>query len=178
MKPQATFDNAYLVTEEYSTNSYTYNKGAAIPKAQATALSDLNAEQAYVCTSTIQLSATEFITAGDLMTSAKKIEYYNRFYKDGEGTNIEKAIAKDINDLILPAYYCTSPIKGETTYQGPYYYGGSYYNTGENYRGRDAWSAMPASDRANFAFNYDALDLLIDPDYSYGFDKNGNYTLR
>ncbi|MBO4907584.1 MAG: hypothetical protein J5486_11250 [Bacteroidaceae bacterium] len=166
LKPQASFEKAYLVTEEYATSSHHYNAGAPIPESQKTSLSSsgLKAVDAYICTNTIQLSATEFITAGDLMTEAQKTEYYDRFNKTG-ATDAELAIAKDINDLIIPAYYCTSKTKGEEGYEGPYYYGGDYYETGHNYRGKDAWSGMSPDDRKNFTFNYDALDLLIDPDY-------------
>ena len=63
---------------------------------------------------------------------------------------------KDITNNIVPAYYCT----------GPGLYGGDYYASGINYRGLEAWSSMSEEDRAKFDFNYDALDLLIDPNFS------------
>ena len=50
-------------------------------------------------------------------------------------------------------------------------YGGTYYESGKNYRGLAAWSSMSKSDRQHFTFNYDALDLLIDP--AYGKTVNG-----
>ena len=62
---------------------------------------------------------------------------------------------KDITNCIVPAYYCT--VAGD--------YGGNYYASGINYRGLEAWSSMEEKDRAKFEFNYDALDLLIDPTY-------------
>ena len=61
----------------------------------------------------------------------------------------------DITKNIVPAYYCT--VAGD--------YGGNYYASGINYRGLEAWSSMEEKDRAKFIFNYDALDLLIDPTY-------------
>ena len=62
---------------------------------------------------------------------------------------------KDITNNIVPAYYCTTAGL----------YGGNYYESGRNYRGLEAWSSMDEKDRAKFTFNYDAFDLLIDPDY-------------
>ena len=62
---------------------------------------------------------------------------------------------KDITNNIVPAYYCTTAGR----------YGGNYYESGINYRGLEAWSSMDEKDRAQFTFNYDALDLLIDPTF-------------
>lgn len=44
--------------------------------------------------------------------------------------------------------------------------GGSYYSTGVAYEAIDTWCSMSADDRANFNFNYDALDVLLDPTYA------------
>ena len=63
---------------------------------------------------------------------------------------------KDIANNIVPAYYCTTAGL----------YGGNYYESGINYRGLEAWSSMDEKDRAKFTFNYDAFDLLIDPEFS------------
>ena len=62
---------------------------------------------------------------------------------------------KDITNNIVPAYYCTTAGL----------YGGNYYESGINYRGLEAWSSMDEKDRKKFTFNYDALNLLIDPDF-------------
>ena len=91
------------------------------------------------------------------MTKAKWQELYDS-YKDG--SDAEKKIAAELLANVVPAYYCTDAGL----------YGGNYYQTGHNYRGLEAWSSMSATDRAQFVFNYDALDLLIDPSYS----KTGN----
>ena len=142
---QATFVPAYVVTEEYTDATRHYYPGAPISEN----LSGYSAP-AYVCTSTIQLSESEFIYINELMTEDEKTAYYNRF-KDG--SDADKLIAQDIKDMIVPAYYCT--VAG--------LYGGDYYETGKNYRGLAAWSSLSAADRKYFEFNYDALDLLIDP---------------
>ena len=154
---QAAFAKAYLVTKEYSDATQHYYPGAPVSTAKDGFTAD-----AYVSTATIQLSPTEFIYVNDLMTAEQKTAYYNRF-KDGSVA--EKAIAKDINELITPAYICTK--KG--------LYGGSYYETGKNYRALEAYSAMSLEDRKKFDFNYDALDLLIDPNYGGATGKKYQY---
>ena len=106
---------------------------------------------AYICTSTIQLSKTEFIYVGNRMTEAEKTAYYNT-YKDAN-----PALAQMIQDDIVPAYYCT--VEG--------LYGGNYYEANKNYRGLEVWSSMSKEDREKFTFNYDALDILIDPRYGW-----------
>ena len=155
---QATFAQAYLVTKEYDGGTQHYYPGAPVSESNA------NTADAYVSTATIQLSPTEFIYVNDLMTKDQKDEYYNRFHKTG-ATDAEEAIAKDINELITPAYICTKAGL----------YGGSYYETDKNYRALQAYSAMSPEDRKKFAFNYDALDLLIDSNYGGAQGKKYQY---
>ena len=163
---QAIFTAAYLVTKECTSNNQHYYPGAPvsaeIPGCTAVA---------YVSTATIQLSPTEYIYVNDLMTEAQKTTYYNRFKEGGPEANAQ--IAKDIDDLIKPAYICTTAGK----------YGGSYYYANNNYRALEAYSAMSPEDREHFQFNYDALDLLIDSNFSgaqgkkYQYDGE-NYTTK
>ena len=155
---QAVFTKAYLVTKEYDGGTQHYYPGAPVSESNA------NTADAYVSTATIQLSPTEFIYVNDLMTKDQKDEYYNRFHKTG-ATDAEEAIAKDINELITPAYICTKAGL----------YGGSYYETDKNYRALQAYSAMSPAEREKFAFNYDALDLLIDPNYGGATGKKYQY---
>ena len=129
---------ATLAQEDYTAGNWTAMSGSVAP--------------AYVATSTVQLSKTEFIYRNTYLTESEKTTLYNRF-KDG--TDAEKKIAADINKFVVPAYYCTTAGK----------FGGNYYEAGHNYRGLTAFTSMSASDRDNFEFNYDALDLLIDPTY-------------
>ena len=155
---QATFEQAYMVTQEVELSSggsttHLY-PGAAVSATDAgSAALTGKTEPAYICTSTIQLSKSEFIYLNTKMTYTEKMNYYNRF-KDGN--DAEKKIAADILKLIEPAYYCTKDGL----------YGGDYYEAGKNYRGLAAWCSMSEADRQRFTFNYDALDLLIDPNYS------------
>ena len=149
---QAAFEEAYLVTTEYDNGTKRLHVGSAVSATEAATMAGY-VVPAYICTATIPLSKTEFIYVNTRMTEEEKIAYYNRF-KDG--TDAEKQIAKDIDEYIVPAYYCTT--------NG--LYGGDYYEAGKNYRGLAVWCSMSEEDRSHFAFNYDALDLLIDPNYS------------
>ncbi len=157
---QASFEGAYLVTTEYDNGTKRLHVGTAVSATEAASLlpspgegSGVGLAPAYICTTTIPLSKTEFIYVNARMTEAEKTEYYNRF-KDG--TPAEKQIAQEILNYIVPAYYCTSDGL----------YGGDYYEPGKNYRALGVWSSMSKADRQHFTFNYDALDLLIDPNYS------------
>ena len=151
---QAEFEQAYIVTSEYTSGDVHLNVGSSVSATQAAGMTGYVA-LAYICTSTIQLSKTEFIYVGNRMTAAEKTTYYNT-YKDSN-----PALAKMIDDDIVPAYYCTQDGL----------YGGNYYEAGKNYRGLEVWSSMSKEDRERFAFNYDALDVLIDP--RYGWNAEG-----
>ncbi len=149
---QASFESAYLVTAEYDNGTKRLHVGSTVSATEAGSMTGYVAP-AYICTTTIPLSKTEFIYAGSRMTEAEKTAYYDRFKN---GTAAEKQIAQEILNNIVPAYYCTE--------EG--LYGGDYYEAGKNYRGLGVWCSMSKSDREKFSFNYDALDLLIDPNYS------------
>ncbi len=153
---QASFENAYIVTSQVtvpasgSTPESHYYAGTTISATEASnsAFSG-HVDEAYVCTHTIQLSATEYIFINTKMSKADKDAYLATYAGNEE-------LKKEINEGIVPAYYCTS--------EG--LYGGNYYKQGEKYRALDAWASMSEDDRKHFSFNYDALDLLIDPTYS------------
>ncbi len=150
---QAAFEAAYIVTAEYTNGDVHLNVGSSVSATQAAGMTGYVAP-AYICTSTIQLSKTEFIYVGNRMTEADKTTYYNT-YKDSI-----PALAKMIQDDIVPAYYCTQDGL----------YGGNYYEAGKNYRGLEVWSSMSKEDRERFEFNYDAFDVLIDPRYGWNAD--------
>ena len=147
---QATFEEAYIVTSEYTSGDVHLNVGSSVSATQAATMTGYVAP-AYICTSTIQLSKTEFIYVGNRMTEAEKTAYYNT-YKDAN-----PALAQMIQEDIVPAYYCTADGL----------YGGNYYEANKNYRGLEVWSSMSKEDREKFTFNYDALDILIDPRYGW-----------
>ena len=153
---QAEFYPAYIVTADVlettnkNSTAQRFHKGATLAEQDYdpttwTSMSS-SVAPAYVVTSTIQLSKTEFIYRGTYMKESekatKKAEYPD--------------LADKIESAIQPAYYCTTAGK----------YGGNYYEVGHNYRGLAAFSSLSDTDRQKFTFNYDALDLLIDPTYS------------
>lgn len=142
---QAVFGPAYIVVNQVNTPEGSLNPGTAVSEATATTLGSDNAKPAYICTSTIQLSRTEYIYLNARMTYEEK-----EAYKTANPT-----VATLIEKLVVPAYYCTTAGL----------YGGDYYQANKNYRGLEAWSSMSKTDRDYFEFNYDALDLLIDPTY-------------
>ncbi len=157
---QADFEKAYIVTKE-QTISVTVNNttterhlypGVAVSETDKAKLAADSYDEAYICTRTIKLSDTEFIYKDSKMTKAEWTTYYNRY---NGGTEAQQKIADEIYANVVPAYYCTK--------EG--LYGGRNYQSGRNYRGLEAWSSMSQSDRDKFDFNYDALDLLIDPTY-------------
>ena len=154
---QATFERAWLVTKKIditSGGSTTHlNPGNAVSATQASTLDENSVAEAYICTSTIQFSTTEFIYLNAKMTAAEKTAYKTKY----------PAFASVIDECVVPAYYCTSDGL----------YGGNYYEAGKNYRGLAAWCSMSETDRDNFTFNYDALDLLIDE--TYGGTEGNKY---
>ena len=156
---QAEFEEAYIVTSEYTNDDIHLNVGSSVSETQAKDMTGYVAP-AYICTSTIQLSKTDYIYVGNRMTEEEKDAYYLT-YKDSNPT-----LAKMIQDDIVPAYYCTK--------DG--FYGGNYYEANKNYRGLEIWSSMSKEDREQFEFNYDAFDVLIDP--RYGWNEEGTSVIH
>jgi hypothetical protein len=192
-KDQATFELAYMVTNKAGISSKNWNYGYAMQASEVavkqqdgsyTVKSEYvgSVAPAYICTSTIQMDKTEFIYLNSTMSETEKTGYITRVntamnaIASGASSMTTKAeikalditkvkkdsllllfdLKQDITEKIQPAYYCTEA--GD--------YGGKWYESGVNYRGLEAWSSMSKGDRAKFAFNYDALDLLVDSTYS------------
>ena len=166
-KTQAVFETAFLMTKEADISdgesTIHLNPGTAVPATIANAMPD-KTSPAYICNSTIQISSTEFIYLNTKMTQEERAAYLSRFAESDPLHN-------EIKDHVVPAYYCKTAG----------YYGGDYYAKGLNYRGLATLCSMSKDDRDCFEFNYDALDVLIDPNYSrpmgqkYQYDGK-NYT--
>ena len=152
---QAEFEQAYIVTKDYTNGNVHLNVGSSVSKTQADDM-DGYVAPAFISTSTIQLSKTEYIYVGNRMTAAEK-EAYKTAYP---------ALADIINADIVPAYYCKKDGL----------YGGNYYEANKNYRGLEVWSSMSETDREQFEFNYDAFDVLIDP--RYGWNAEGTSVIH
>jgi len=152
---QADFEGAYIVTKEYTKGDVHLNVGSSVSATQAAGMTGYVAP-AYICTSTIQLSKTEFIYVGNRMTEVEKDAY-----KDAHPT-----LAATIEADVVPAYYCTKDGL----------YGGNYYEADKNYRGLEVLSSMKKADRDKFKFNYDAFDVLIDP--HYGWNEDGTSVIH
>jgi len=140
-------DEAYVAKEDvtytFSGTTKTVNAGTAI---SATEYSNLSAsaqaafDVAYVCTGTVKLGEESYMLVGELRT---KTEY--DVLPEGE-----------VKDALTPAYIC----KKTGTY------GGRLYAKNTNYSAIQSWCALSETERANFTFNYDALNLFADTHYS------------
>ena len=153
-RTQAHFEAAYLMTKaaeisDGNEGTIHLNPGTAVSATIANAMPD-KTSPAYICNSTIQISTTEFIYLNTKMTKEEWAAYLSRFAES------DHALYNEILTHVVPAYYCTSAG----------YYGGDYYEKNVNYRGLATWCSMSQEDRNYFEFNYDALDVLVDPDYS------------
>ena len=152
---QASFEAAFIVTNEYTSGDVHLNVGSSVSATQADGMTGYVAP-AYICTSTIQLSKTEFIYVGNRMTEEEKNAYKTAY----------PSLATIIEADIVPAYYCTADGL----------YGGNYYEKDKNYRGLEVWCSMKKEDREKFEFNYDAFDVLIDP--RYGWNEAGTSVIH
>ena len=181
------------VTETDGTTHHLY-PGHVVPESDVTTFGlSGSVVEAYVCTKSIQISPTRFIYVNNKMTEDDKNDYIqevndtiknihtalkNLTYEElnaktdlndfGESilSQLTKAqqkelasmlsVRRSIDERVVKAYYCKKAGL----------YGGNYYEGGKNYRGLDVFSSMSETDRNQFTFNYDALDLLVDPTYS------------
>ena len=199
-KRQAVFEEAYIVPSKITVTEggieRHYYPGAAVDYTFANAQGLATADnRAYICTNSIQVTKEEVIYKDSKMSKSQADGYIsdvrgkmNTIYS-GTGTKtIEEikalstitaekkqellslaALRDDMIKYLVPAYYCsTSGL-----------YGGNYFKSGENYRALEAWSSLTETDHTKFTYNYDALDLLIDPNYTnpegQKYQYDGNY---
>jgi len=154
---QAIVEKAYVaieaVTYEYNSTTKTTNAGTAIPISEynsidATAKSSF--ELAFVCTQTLKLAEDKYLFYGDLFT-ANDITDLKRDHS---------SFATDIQNIMKEAYICSSAGG----------FGGQRFETGKNYNALTTWCSLSESERKvngtdSFTFNYDAFDLLADPEF-------------
>ena len=121
-------------------------------------------ETAKVCTSLLEFSTTDYVYAGQILTTEDINELKDKVKAKNSGWSDDQ-VTTYVNSYLDDAYYCTSAGK----------YGGTFFQPGQAYRAIDTWCSMSATERQNFAFNYDALDLLIDPNFSGEYGSKPRY---
>ena len=152
---QAVVERAYVakeaVTYTYDSVEKSVNKGTAIPKTEYDALPSATQAkfgEAKMCVSTLRLNEETFMVYGDLLTSDVISDLKTEF----------SDYSSAIDESLIDAYVCKTAGK----------YGGKSYSNGKKYSAIEGWASLTTEDRASnkFSFNYDGLDVLIDPTYS------------
>ena len=163
---QAEFEKAWVTTQAINVNGATINPGVAIVPSEysgywgTTIIVGTNVVEAKLITSTLQLSEQEYLYAGDILSEDAIKAQIQTANPTWNSTQVDDFYNNN-SSYIGEAYYCTSAGN----------YGGQLYHPTRAYEALQAWSAMSKEDRTNFRYNYDALDLLIDPTYggTYGY---------
>lgn len=155
---QASVEHAYVALADYGNTQ----AGNAISATEYNALADKsNFRPAMVCTNTIQLGDEKYILMGELVSGestnlnalAQEFKAYNNAKINADQVDDAGAL-QYILDNLSNAWYITR--------EG--LYGGQYFEKGINYAALKAWCDLTES-RNKFEYNYDALDVLIDPEY-------------
>ena len=161
--PQATVERAYVaseaVTYTYQGNPKSVGPGTAIPESEYNDIDETVQNKfgaAKMCVGTLRLNEQTYIVYGDLLNDADITKLKNAF--PSQTTAIDNALTK--------AYVCSA--------EG--LYGGTSYAAGTKYDAIKGWASLTSADRAQnkFSFNYDGLDILIDPTYSGDMSKYHN----
>ena len=152
---QAVVERAYVakeaVTYTYDSVEKSVNKGTAIPKTEYDALPSATQAkfgEAKMCISTLRLNEETFMVYGDLLTPDVISDLKTGF----------SDYSSAIDESLIDAYVCKTAGK----------YGGKSYSDGKKYSAIEGWASLTTEDRTSnkFSFNYDGLDVLIDPTYS------------
>ncbi len=159
---QATFEVAYIAKANCSFTvdgiEYNYVQGAPVAASLWDTFGDNKGlfEPGYICTQTYQISESEIVLNGDVMT--------NTDYAALE-TKYGATVADKLKESLSPVYICSSDGK----------WGGSVFVQGRNYEALK-FCNLYAAERENFYYNYDALDLLSEVFAAKDADvKNGHY---
>ena len=181
---QAGVEAAYVVIKEYSvknadgTEMQHLNEGTPIYKSKYTAdqwtaiisdgaidTADGTAKQGKVCTKLLEFSSSDYVYADQLLSSADYNALKEKVIANVSSVTTDAQAETYLNDYIDDAYICTTGGM----------YGGTYFATSQAYRAIDTWCAMSDDDRQNFKFNYDALDLLVDPTFDNRLESKYGY---
>ena len=116
-----------------------------------------NYEEALLCINTIRIGENDYVLSGELVPNTPDTlkALKKRYYDYNKAQAITETEAEDfVNSSLIDAYYCE---KGGM-------YGGQYLTAGTNYSALKSWCALPDG-RDHFRYNYDAFDVLGDPDF-------------
>jgi hypothetical protein len=144
------------VTYTYGSTPKSVGPGTAIPESEYNAITDATVKNKFgadkMCVGTLRLNEQTYIVYGDLLNETDIATLESAFPSQVDA----------INAALTPAYVCFS---GGL-------YGGTSYTKGTKYDAIKGWAALTSGDRAQnkFSFNYDGLDVLIDPAYSGNLD--------
>ena len=163
---QATFEQAWVTTQAIHLDNGTINAGVAIVQSEYTSdwgtaiKENVNVVPAKIITSTLQLTDQDYLYAGDIMSEQAIKDQIQAAHTDWTTAEVDDFYV-DNSSYVAGAYYCTK--EGN--------YGGKLYHPNTAYEALDTWNSMSAEDRANFRYNYDAFDVLVDPTYGgdYGY---------
>ena len=167
---QANVAEAYVVTKEYSVKDagvevQHLNPGTPVYQSKYTAAqwtamtggTNPAVVKAMICKKLLEFSSTDYYYVGQLLTAEDYAAIKAKVIAKHTDITTDAQAATYLTDYIdNDAYYCTK--------NG--LYGGTYFETGKAYRAIDTWCSMSDADRTNFVYNYDALDLLVDPTFS------------
>ena len=153
---QATFDLAYVAKED--AHVWTMSAGnnlidMFVTPGNVISATDYNREQNAAIRSSFELG---YVCTSSLIDNDPQI-----LYGDVIPVSQYSALNADLKDCFLPAYYCT--LSGK--------FGGKLYIAGRNYAALD-WNSLNETDRAQFEFNKDALDLIAQ---NYAPIEDGGY---
>ena len=157
---QADFEPAYmaLTTCDITVGQKVYHvvERSAIPKSRYDSISNNTQKsyfaKAYIGLETVKLT-DKLLLSADQLYSFEELSDYAEAYPGkiattGSGTSLKF-------NRYPRAYYCTR--KGK--------YGGTAFTGGQNYQAA-MYTNLNKRERANFSFNYDGLDILLDPAYA------------
>ena len=170
---QASITRSYVVTDvisvkdEHGNEVRVLNPGTPVAhtsdytEAQWSAIeSSGKIQPARVCTKELSFSQDDFVYVGKILSPADSITLVKKIM---ERDQVEEAVAVvELQAHIADAYYCTQPGR----------YGGAYYDKDKAYRALDTFNSMSKADRDEFNYNFDAFDLLVDPDYGNRIESN------
>ena len=157
---QAEVQPAYVAITAFGTTQ----AGNAIAESVYQALSATDQQHfapAMVCVNTMQLGAEDYVLLGELVSAtdenlaslAQRYLAYNNAKTNADPIDQAQAL-QYIKDNLSKAYYCSTAGL----------YGGQYFESGVSYGALKSWCSLTDS-RDKFGFNYDAFDVLIDPEY-------------